>query len=107
MIYALQLVSLGLKPGMIMMFPEGDWDSYDTHATCNGGTVSRSHYPRLFSIIGTKFGEGDGETTFNLPNIPCPIEGMEYVMFLGISKEEGALESRARQLFEEADAKKE
>ena len=35
---------------------------------CNGQAVSRSQYPALFSRIGTTFGEGDGSTTFNLPD---------------------------------------
>lgn len=36
---------------------------------CDGQTVSRVDYARLFSKIGTTFGEGDKETTFNLPNL--------------------------------------
>lgn len=36
---------------------------------CNGGAVSRTTYAKLFSVIGTKYGEGDGSTTFNLPNL--------------------------------------
>lgn len=35
---------------------------------CNGSTVSRSTYSKLFSIIGTLYGIGDNETTFNLPD---------------------------------------
>lgn len=35
---------------------------------CNGSAVSRSTYSRLFNIIGTKYGTGNGSTTFNLPN---------------------------------------
>lgn len=35
---------------------------------CSGGTISRSTYSSLFSIIGTRFGVGDGSTTFNLPD---------------------------------------
>lgn len=35
---------------------------------CDGSEVSRSTYSKLFRIIGTSYGEGDGETTFNLPN---------------------------------------
>lgn len=31
--------------------------------------VSRSMYLTLFVMIGTTFGEGDGSTTFNLPNL--------------------------------------
>lgn len=35
---------------------------------CNGDAVSRTDYAKLFAIIGTTFGPGDGSTTFNLPN---------------------------------------
>ena len=35
----------------------------------NGAEVGRSTYPDLFDAIGTTFGEGDGETTFNLPDL--------------------------------------
>lgn len=35
---------------------------------CNGAAVSRTTYANLFSIIGTKFGAGDGSNTFNLPD---------------------------------------
>lgn len=34
----------------------------------NGQAVSRTEYPGLFAEIGTVFGEGDGSTTFNLPD---------------------------------------
>ena len=36
---------------------------------CNGNTVSRTQYSKLFSIIGTTFGAGDGVSTFNLPDL--------------------------------------
>lgn len=36
---------------------------------CNGSAVSRTTYSRLFSAIGTAYGEGDGSTTFNLPDL--------------------------------------
>jgi len=35
---------------------------------CNGAAVSRTTYANLFAAIGTKFGAGDGSTTFNLPD---------------------------------------
>ena len=35
---------------------------------CVGSAVSRTEYSDLFSVIGTQFGEGDGSTTFNLPD---------------------------------------
>lgn len=36
---------------------------------CNGSTVSRTTYSALFEAIGTTWGEGDGSTTFALPNL--------------------------------------
>ena len=36
---------------------------------CDGREVSRADYPYLFDAIGTTYGEGDGNTTFNLPNL--------------------------------------
>lgn len=53
-------------PGVIKLFagdtpPEG-------HLVCNGGAVSRTAYPELFAAIGTRYGAGDGVSTFNLPN---------------------------------------
>jgi microcystin-dependent protein len=35
---------------------------------CDGSEVSRETYADLFAVIGTSYGEGDGTTTFNLPN---------------------------------------
>src|ERR1700744_1562783 len=34
----------------------------------DGSAISRTTYASLFSLIGTSYGEGDGSTTFNLPN---------------------------------------
>ena len=36
---------------------------------CDGTPVSRTTYIALFHVIGTYYGEGDGETTFHLPNL--------------------------------------
>ena len=36
---------------------------------CDGTAVSREKYPKLFEVIGTIYGQGDGKTTFNLPNL--------------------------------------
>lgn len=36
---------------------------------CNGQAVSRTDYPELFNVLGVKYGEGDGSTTFNLPDV--------------------------------------
>ena len=53
-------------PGVIKLFagdtpPEG-------HLVCNGSAISRAAYPELFAAIGTRYGAGDGVSTFNLPN---------------------------------------
>ena len=36
---------------------------------CNGQAVSRSQYSRLFSVISTRYGGGDGRSTFNVPDM--------------------------------------
>lgn len=36
---------------------------------CDGSAVSRTTYARLFEVIGETYGSGDGESTFNLPNL--------------------------------------
>lgn len=36
---------------------------------CEGAEVSRTTYARLFAVIGTTYGAGNGSTTFNLPNM--------------------------------------
>ena len=35
---------------------------------CDGSAVSRTTYAKLFAVIGTTYGAGDGSTTFNLPD---------------------------------------
>lgn len=47
------------------------WPSSTTptnYLLCNGAAVSRTTYAHLFAKIGTTHGQGDGSTTFNLPN---------------------------------------
>lgn len=36
---------------------------------CDGAAYSRTDYAELFEAIGTIYGEGDGSTTFNVPNL--------------------------------------
>jgi hypothetical protein len=36
---------------------------------CDGLDVSRNEYNDLFNLIGIMFGDGDGLTTFNIPNL--------------------------------------
>lgn len=35
---------------------------------CDGSAVSRTTYARLFGVISTSYGAGDGSTTFNVPD---------------------------------------
>lgn len=35
---------------------------------CDGQEISRKEYSELFKVIGTTYGEGDGSTTFNIPD---------------------------------------
>lgn len=64
---AYQEVPASIPTGMIAFFhattpPEG-W------LACNGQNVSRTTYANLFNVVGTKYGAGDGSTTFTLPNL--------------------------------------
>ena len=36
---------------------------------CQGQAISRTTYANLFNVISTKYGVGDGSTTFNLPDL--------------------------------------
>ncbi len=36
---------------------------------CDGSTISRTTYANLFTAIGTRYGAGDGTTTFALPDL--------------------------------------
>lgn len=59
---------IGAIPGSIIMLgydeatPAGYVDG-------NGAAISRTTYARLFRKYGTRYGAGDGSTTFNLPNL--------------------------------------
>jgi hypothetical protein len=49
---------------------------------CDGSTLSRTEYALLFAAIGTSFGEGDGSTTFNLPDLrgDFPDQIVKYII---------------------------
>ena len=57
----------GVPTGFIA--PYGGNDIPTGWLACNGATVSRTTYAKLFAAIGTTYGAGDGSTTFNLPNM--------------------------------------
>lgn len=41
----------------------------DGYLICNGQAISREKYNDLFKIIGTIYGDGDGTTSFNVPDL--------------------------------------
>lgn len=55
--------------GGILIWPSATSDIPLSYRECNGQTLSRSVYSNLFDIIGTRYGSGDGSTSFNLPNM--------------------------------------
>lgn len=56
-----------LSPGFIIAFG-GNLVPFG-YLECDGSPISRVAYPDLFSAIGTLWGQGDGSTTFNIPNL--------------------------------------
>lgn len=62
----LQADTINAMIGMIGAFaaaPGGGW------LACDGSAVSRTTYSALFAIISDDYGDGDGSTTFNLPDL--------------------------------------
>ena len=47
----------------------GSEDIPENYLKCEGQILSREEYASLFNVIGTTFGEGDGATTFALPDM--------------------------------------
>ena len=50
-------------------------------AAADGSSLPISEHEALFNLIGTTFG-GDGSSTFNLPKLDAPAQGMTYVVSL-------------------------
>lgn len=55
--------------GAIIVWPGDIGDIPVSYREANGQALSRSVYSDLFAVYGTKYGAGDGSTTFNVPNI--------------------------------------
>ena len=62
-------VSLLPVPGTIIKYAGSSSNIPSGYLECKGTEISRTNWPRLFSVIGTTFGSGDGSTTFNLPDL--------------------------------------
>lgn len=59
-----------------LWWPAGEMKFFDSASppsgarvlVANGAAVSRTTYARLYAVIGTRYGAGDGAATFNLPD---------------------------------------
>ena len=58
--------NLGIPSGVV--FPFAGTAAPYGYLICDGRVISRADYPVLFLAIGTAHGQGDGVTTFNLPD---------------------------------------
>ena len=56
------LVKIGDIKASVIAENHGGW------LLCDGQEISRNDYADLFALIGTNFGEGNGVTTFNVPD---------------------------------------
>lgn len=52
-----------------VFFPYGGIAAPAGYLLCDGAAYSRKAYPTLFAAIGTRYGAGDGNTTFNVPKL--------------------------------------
>lgn len=64
----LQGSNAGVPIGTIIMWTTAN-STPSPFWTCNGQEMPRNGYPKLFAVIGTTYGSGDGSTTFNVPNM--------------------------------------
>lgn len=86
----LQVVPTPQSPDMAgMMKPWGGTSANVPQGwlECDGSAVSRSTFDQLFGAIGTKYGVGDGTTTFNLPN--GPRRTVELLLDVTYSQDDG------------------
>jgi microcystin-dependent protein len=63
----LQAIAAAMPVGTVLPFA-GD-TAPAGFLLCDGSTPSRAEYPALFAVIKTKYGAGDGSTTFTLPDL--------------------------------------
>jgi microcystin-dependent protein len=61
------VVKTNLPAGILLPIASLTWPS--DCLGCDGSVQSRTTYAKLFEVIGTSWGAGDGSTTFNLPDL--------------------------------------
>ena len=76
----------GFQPGDICYSLRNEKEGW---ILCDGRTLSRIDYSDLFEAIGTQYGEGDGTTTFNVPNLSGRFLQMDTSKALGTYVEAG------------------
>ena len=68
-----ELIALAMPVGSVTMYtkstPPTATASGGTWLVCDGSAISRTTYSSLFTVIGTSFGSGDNNTTFNIPDL--------------------------------------
>lgn len=70
----LRKFKVAIRERLLVLSPIGSIIDYGSDTppegwlVCDGSAISRATYADLFAVIGTAFGNGDGATTFNLPD---------------------------------------
>lgn len=62
-----QVEVVGVPSGTVLDFAGSTLPA--GYLLCSGQAVSRTTYSRLFAVIGSTWGNGDGSTTFNVPDL--------------------------------------
>lgn len=62
-----EVLNVAIFAGQIVIWPSDNVPA--GWLLCNGAAISRDDYADLFAVIGTTYGNGDGSTTFNLPDM--------------------------------------
>lgn len=65
----------GVPTGTIL--PYGGSTAPNGFLLCDGSAVSRTTYAALYAVIGDAYGAGDGNSTFNLPNLDFLLKGIK------------------------------
>lgn len=59
-----------IRSGYVGEFKKFGFSGVPKHClACDGSEISRATYSELFEVFGETYGAGDGETTFNLPDL--------------------------------------
>lgn len=53
-------------PGMVFAYAAASAPT--GYLLCDGSAISRTAYPELFALLGVTHGQGNGSTTFNVPD---------------------------------------